>query len=137
MNIGLISPFRNKVTTYYSNNQDLQNFFNTNKNVPGFFHPNLALLTLASLTPEKYEIKLITTIDNKQYPLFGRILYKKIVARIIGIIIVPTFTANIVFILINMGILIKLVESVPRVNNVSTRLSIKQDFKNSLILGRK
>jgi radical SAM superfamily enzyme YgiQ (UPF0313 family) len=59
MKIGLISPFRSKVATYYSNNQDLQRFFTTNKNVPVFFHPNLALLTLASLTPDTFEITLV------------------------------------------------------------------------------
>jgi len=59
MKIGLISPFRSKVNTYYTNNPDLRNFFSTNKNVPAFFHPNLALLTLASLTPGTIEITLV------------------------------------------------------------------------------
>jgi len=59
MKIGLISPFKNKVSTYYSNNLKLHRFFDTNKNVPGFFHPNLALLTLAALTPESNQITLI------------------------------------------------------------------------------
>jgi radical SAM superfamily enzyme YgiQ (UPF0313 family) len=59
MKIGLISPFGNKANTYYSNNPELQRFFATNKNVPVFFHPNLALLTLASLTPATVELKLI------------------------------------------------------------------------------
>ena len=65
MKIGLISPFRNKATTYFSNNRYLRMFFNTNKYVPVFFHPNLALLTLASLTPDSINVKLIDErIDN-------------------------------------------------------------------------
>ena len=59
MKIGLISPFRSQVNTYYTNNPELQSFFNSNKNVPVFFHPNLALLTVASLTPETIEIRLV------------------------------------------------------------------------------
>lgn len=59
MKIGLISPSRSKATTYYTNNLHLRRFFAENKNVPVFFHPNLALLTLASLTPEATVVKLV------------------------------------------------------------------------------
>jgi radical SAM superfamily enzyme YgiQ (UPF0313 family) len=59
MKIGLIAPFRNKVHTYYSNNPRLRRFFAENKHVPGFFHSNLALLTLAALTPKEVEVTLI------------------------------------------------------------------------------
>ncbi len=59
MKIGLISPYRTKITTYYSHNPRLRRFFAENKNVPDFFHPNLALLTLAALTPEEIEVELI------------------------------------------------------------------------------
>jgi len=59
MKIGLIAPFRNKVHSYYSNNLRLRRFFAENKHVPGFFHSNLALLTIAALTPEEVEVTLI------------------------------------------------------------------------------
>jgi radical SAM superfamily enzyme YgiQ (UPF0313 family) len=57
--IGLISPSRNKANTYYSSNPRLKKFFAENKHVPGFFHSNLALLTLAALTPEEVKVTLI------------------------------------------------------------------------------
>lgn len=47
------------MTSYYSNYPGLNRFFAENKNVPTFFHPNLALLTIAALTPEEFEIELI------------------------------------------------------------------------------
>jgi len=59
MRIGLIAPSRNKVETYYSSSPRLRRFFAENKHVPDFFHPNLALLTLAALTPEEMEVTLI------------------------------------------------------------------------------
>jgi radical SAM superfamily enzyme YgiQ (UPF0313 family) len=68
MKIGLISPFQSKTNTYYSNNPALRRFFVENKNVPVFFHPNLSLLTLASLTPETYEVQLIDErVDTLTY----------------------------------------------------------------------
>lgn len=59
MKIGLIAPSRSKVRTYFSTNTRLRAFFAENRNVPLFFHPNLALLTVAALTPEEHEITLI------------------------------------------------------------------------------
>lgn len=59
MKIGLIAPSRNKVDTYFSNNQRLRRFFAENEHVPEFFHPNLALLTIAALTPEGFEVTMI------------------------------------------------------------------------------
>ena len=68
MKIGFISPFRSKVTSYYSNNPGFRSFCKANKNVPLFFHPNLALLTLAALTPEDFEVELIDErIDTLNY----------------------------------------------------------------------
>jgi radical SAM superfamily enzyme YgiQ (UPF0313 family) len=57
--IGLITPSQNKVATYFSNNPHLSRFFAENPHIPGFFHPNLALLTLAALTPEDIEVQLV------------------------------------------------------------------------------
>lgn len=57
--IGLVTPSRSKVTTYFSNNPRLSRFFAENGNVPVFFHPNLALLTIAALTPEAIEVELL------------------------------------------------------------------------------
>jgi radical SAM superfamily enzyme YgiQ (UPF0313 family) len=59
MKTGLISPSRSNFRTYYSSNSRMRRFFAENKFVPGFFHPNLALLTLAALTPEDIDIKII------------------------------------------------------------------------------
>lgn len=59
MKIGLIAPARNKVRTYHSNNARLRTFFAENKHVPGFFHPNLALITVAALTPGDVELSVI------------------------------------------------------------------------------
>jgi len=59
MKIGLIAPARSKTKTYYSNNPRLRAFFAENKNVPAFFHPNLALLTLAGLTPGEHQFTLV------------------------------------------------------------------------------
>ena len=59
MKVGLIVPSRSKIKTYYSNNPRLSRFFVENTNVPAFFHPNLALLTIAALTPEEIEVELV------------------------------------------------------------------------------
>jgi len=59
MKIGLISPYPIKANTYYSSNLRLRRFFSENTNVPDFFHPNLALLTIAALTPDDIEVELI------------------------------------------------------------------------------
>ena len=68
MKIGLISPYPIKANTYYSNNPRLRRFFAENTNVPDFFHPNLALLTIAALTPEDIEVELIDErVDTLNY----------------------------------------------------------------------
>lgn len=59
MNVGLIAPSRYQQTTYYSDNAGLREFFAENRNVPGFFHANLALLTLAGLTPEDIGVEIV------------------------------------------------------------------------------
>jgi radical SAM superfamily enzyme YgiQ (UPF0313 family) len=59
MKIGLISPSKAKITTYYSNNPQLRKFFLINKQVPAFFSPNLALLTIAGLAPKGDHITLV------------------------------------------------------------------------------
>jgi radical SAM superfamily enzyme YgiQ (UPF0313 family) len=74
--ICLISPSKSKVTTYYANNPPLRKFFAENLRVPGFFHSNLSLLTLAALTPEEIEIELIDErVDSisfeKHYDIVG------------------------------------------------------------------
>jgi len=76
MKIALIAPSQIKNRTYFSNNEKLQNFFSTNKNVPGFFHPNLALLTIAALTPDDVEIRIIderidSIIPDETYDIVG------------------------------------------------------------------
>jgi radical SAM superfamily enzyme YgiQ (UPF0313 family) len=62
MKIGIISPARSKVRTHYSSNARLAKFLAENKNVPSFFHPSLALLTVAALTPDDIEL---TVIDER------------------------------------------------------------------------
>jgi len=74
--IGLISPFKKKAATYYTNNSDLSKFFSENTHVPGFFHPNLALLTLAGLTSDSDQVTLIdervdTLTFTEQFDLIG------------------------------------------------------------------
>jgi len=59
LKIAIIAPSLYEVNTYYSNNSRFKKFFKKNKNIPGYFHPNLALLTIAALTPDETEITLI------------------------------------------------------------------------------
>ena len=59
MRIGLISPAKSKARSYFSNDAKLRAFFSKNEHVPGFFHPNLALLTLAGLIPDDWHVEII------------------------------------------------------------------------------
>jgi len=59
MKILLIFPSRSRKRTYSSANLRLQEFFDTNRYLPTFFLPSLALLTIAACTPQEIEVKLI------------------------------------------------------------------------------
>ncbi len=59
MKIGLVYPFSFPIKTYYSNDARLRQFFISNTSVPVFFHPSLALLTIAALTPQTATLSLI------------------------------------------------------------------------------